>query len=64
MSKKPKPAKAAKQPKPAKADDDGLVEAVVARDFTSTIFGNLSSGQKIRISPEREITWKAQGLIK
>ena len=63
MAKKPKPAKAAKQPKPAKTDD-GLVEAVVAKDFTSTIFGNLSGGQKIRISPEREIIWKAQGLIK
>lgn len=63
MSKQPKPAKAVKQPKPAKADD-GLVEAVVAKDFTSTIFGNLSAGQTIRISPEREITWKDQGLIK
>ena len=63
MSKKPKPAKAAKQPKPAKADD-GMVEAVVARDFTSTIFGNLSGGQTIRISPERVDVWKAQGLIK
>ena len=64
MPKQPKQAKAAKQPKPAKADDDGLVEAVVARDFTSTIFGNLSGGQKIRISSERKITWKDQGLIK
>lgn len=63
MAKKPKKTKEAKQSKPAKVDD-GLVEAVVARDFTSTIFGNLSAGQKIRISPEREITWKAQGLIK
>lgn len=66
MAKQPKPAKASKaekKPKPAKADD-GLVDAVVARDFTSTALGNLSTGQTIRISPERAEVWKDQKLVK
>lgn len=61
MTKAPKKAKETKAPEKA---DDGLVDAVVAKDFTSTIFGNVSTGQKIRISPERAEQWKNAGMIK
>lgn len=62
--KAPKTEKTAKQPKAPEPKGDGLVDAIVAKDFTSTILGNLSPGQKIRISPSRYEQWKTDGMVK
>ena len=40
-----------------------IVEAVVLKAFTSTMFGNLVTGQKIEITQQRFNVWKAQGLV-
>ncbi len=49
---------------PIEADAPKDVDAIVTREFTSTIFGNLVVGQKITISVERFETWKASGMVK
>lgn len=40
-----------------------MVEAIVLKAFTSTMFGNLVANQKIEISQQRFNVWKAQGLV-
>ncbi len=67
MTKAPKKTKApkadaAKEEAPA-VEAPGMVEAVVAKEFTSTLFGNLSAGRTIEISAERYAVWKDQGLV-
>ena len=40
-----------------------IIEAIAAKDFTSTVLGSLDAGQKIKISTARYETWLAQGLV-
>ncbi len=49
---------------PIEPDVPKDVDAIVTREFTSTIFGNLVVGQKITISEERFEAWKASGMVK
>lgn len=40
-----------------------IVDAVVLKDFTSTMFGNLTAGQIIPIDQHRFNVWQAQKLV-
>ncbi len=42
---------------------DQTVVATIARDFTSTIFGNLSTGQKVEMTNERYEAWLKLGYV-
>ena len=43
--------------------DEKLIDAVAVRDFTSTVFGNLSQGDGLKITQSRFNVWKDQGLV-
>lgn len=40
-----------------------LVKVIAARDFSSTLFGNVSQGQVLKVSPERKREWVKWGLV-
>jgi len=44
--------------------NEKLYECVAAREFSNTIFGNISQGQRIKITAERRRVWLEQGLIR
>ena len=40
-----------------------LIEVTALRDFSNTLMGNVTTGQKIMITPDRKRVWVAQGLV-
>ena len=43
--------------------DDGMVDAIAAKEFTSTIFGNVTKGKTLNITKQRYETWLSQGMV-